>query len=141
MLALDLELVKFSSIFTFVSLRGRKMINKAFSKKLMLAVGILAALVILFTQAFQPETASFLSKIKANKTEKPTEAEKDVIIATPSEAVTSSQAVEVGDTDPSLIREIVLDEDHVAERPGIFKEFISVFFKTLFRVYISPQAP
>ena len=115
--------------------------NKAFSKKLMLLVGILAVLVILFTQAFQLETASFLSKIKVHKTEKSTEAEKNVIIAAPSEAVTSGQAVEVGDADPSMIREIVLDEDHVAERPGIYKAFLSDFFKTLFRVYISPQAP
>ena len=107
----------------------------------MLAVGILAALVILFSQAFQKETTSFLSKIKSHKTEKPAGADKDVIIATPSEAVTSSQAVEVGDTDPSLIREIVLDEDHVSERPGIYKAFLTDFFKTLFRVYISPQAP
>lgn len=107
----------------------------------MLTVGILAALVILFSQAFQPETTSFLSKIKANKTEKHAEAEKDVVIAAPSEAITSSQAVEVGDANPSLIREIVLDEDHVSERPGIYKTFISDFFKTLFHVYISPQAP
>ena len=119
----------------------RKMIKKAFSEKLMLVVGILAALVILFSQAFQQETTSFLSKIKEQKTEKQASAEKDVIIAAPSEAVTSSQAVEVGDTDPSLIREIVLDEDHVSEQPAIYQAFLSDFFKTLFRVYISPQAP
>ena len=117
------------------------MVKRAFSKKLMLAVGILAALIILFSQAFQHETSTFLSKIKAQKTEKASDTEKKVIIAAPSEAVTSEQAVEVGDTNPSLIREIVLDEDRASNLPEVATAILSDFFKTLFRVFISPQAP
>ena len=114
--------------------------KKAISKKLMLAGGILAAVVILFSQAFQKETHSFLSKIKTNQTEKQAETEKK-IVAPPADAVTSGQAVEVGDANPSFIREIVLDTDTTAKQPAIDKTIIADFFKTLFRAVISPQAP
>lgn len=106
----------------------------------MLAAGILAAAVILFSQAFQKETSSFLSKIRPT-TEKPVDAEKKVIAPAPADAVTSGQAVETGDTDPSFIREIVFDEKKSVEQPAIYQTIIADFFKTLFRVFISPQAP
>lgn len=117
------------------------MVKKAFSRKLMLAAGILAAMVILCSQAFQRETSSFLSKVKSDETEKPAETEKKIIVATPADAVTSSQAVEVGDANPSFIREIVIDEDRAREQPTIVKNLFSDFLKTLFRTFISPQAP
>ena len=103
--------------------------------------GILTALVILFSQALRHETSDFLSKIKAEQASKSTENDKAIIIAAPSEAVTSSQAVEVGDADPSLIREIVSSEKQSSGVPALCKTFLTDFFKTLFRVYISPQAP
>ena len=107
----------------------------------MLAAGILAALVILCSQAFQKETRLILSKISADKTEKQTEGEKKVISATPVDAVTSGQAVEVGDANASFIREIILDHDKDEKQPTFGKTIVVDFFKTLFRVYISPQAP
>lgn len=110
-----------------------------FSKKLMLAGGILAALIIIFSQAFHQEACSFLSKI--HKTEKPAEAEKKVIIATPADAVTSGPAVEVGDADPSFIREIILKEDQAQESHALPGIVASSFLRTLFRAIISPQAP
>ena len=119
---------------------GKVMQKKAFSKKLMLGAGILAAIVILCSQAFQQETDSFLSKIKETQTEKPAEAEK-IIVATPTDAVTSGQAVQVGDVNPSLIREIIQDEESTSAQPTIDKTILAEFFKTLFRVFISPQAP
>lgn len=107
----------------------------------MLAAGILAALVILCSQAFQEETHSFLSKINAEKSGKTAGTEKKVIVATPSDAVTSGQAVEVGDANPSFIREIVRDENKDSKQPTLDKTILIDFFKTLFRVIISPQAP
>ena len=107
----------------------------------MLMAGILTALVILFSQALRHETSDLLSKIEAEHTSKSEDKDKVVIIAAPSEAVTSSQAVEVGDADPSLIREIVSSEEQSSGTPAILKIFLTDFFKTLFRVYISPQAP
>ena len=61
--------------------------------------------------------------------------------AAQADAVTSSQAVEVGDANPSFIREIILDEDRAKEQPAIDKTIFSDFLKTLFRTFISPQAP
>lgn len=107
----------------------------------MLAAGILAAMVILCSQAFQKETRNFLSKIEADKTEKSANPEKKVIAATPSDAVTSGQSVEVGDADPSFIREIVLGDNTDAKQPAVNQSIVSELFKTLFRVFISPQAP
>ena len=117
------------------------MVKKEFSRKLMLAAGILAAVVILCSQAFQKETSSFLSKIEKDKAEKTTAPEKKVIVAAPADAVTSSQAVEVGDANPSFIREIIHGEDRAKEPPSIDQAIFSGFLKTLFRTFISPQAP
>ncbi len=116
----------------------------AISKKLMLVAGILAAIVILFSQAFEKEACQYLSKIKAgseNKTEKAADADKKIVVVPSSDAVTSSVAAEIEDTNPSLIREIVLNEDNISKLPVIGKKILSDFFKTLFRVVISPQAP
>ena len=115
--------------------------NKDFSKKLMLVAGILAAVIILFSQAFQKETCQLLSKIKSQKTEKTAEAEKKVIMATPVDAVTSGITVEVEDANASLIREIVHDENTTSKQAIVGKTLVTNFFKTLFRVVISPQAP
>ncbi|HRI77920.1 MAG TPA: hypothetical protein PLR06_00160 [Cyclobacteriaceae bacterium] len=106
-----------------------------------LIAGILAALVILFSQALRQETSNYLSKIKAEQDSQSAESDKDVIIVAPSEAVPSGQSVEVADADPSLIREIVPGEEVSSGAPRILKSFLTDFFKTLFRVYISPQAP
>jgi hypothetical protein len=117
------------------------MVKNSFPKKLMLAAGILAAAVILFSQAFQKETCGFLSRIKHEKTEKPVEAEKKTIIATPADAVTSGQAVEVGDTDATLIREIIFDEKDAPGKPFVDKATLINLITTFLRAVISPQAP
>ncbi len=115
--------------------------KKSISKNLMLSAGILAAMVILFSQAFQKETTTFLSKIKPVTTEKVPEAEKKAIVPAPTDAVTSGQAVKTDDASPSFIREIIFGEDKGAEQPAIDHTILADFFKTLFRVFISPQAP
>ena len=107
----------------------------------MLAAGILAVLVILCSQTFQKETASYLSRIRNNKTEKQADPEKKVIAATPADAVTSGQAVEVGDADPSFIREIIFGEENTADHPAVDQAILGEFLKTLFHTVISPQAP
>jgi hypothetical protein len=119
--------------------------KKAISKKLMLVAGILAAVIILFSQAFQKETAQILSRIGPEKAEakdcKPADAEKKVVIAASTDAVISGAAVQVQDTNPSLIREIIFKENSAASRTVILETVLVDFFKTLFRVVISPQAP
>ena len=115
--------------------------DKSIPKNLMLVAGVLAAAVILCSQAFEKETTLILSKIKSEQTEKSAEAEKKVIISAPADAVTSGPAAEVHDTNPSFIREIILDEDKPSKQPALAKAIFADIFKTLFRVVISPQAP
>ncbi len=117
------------------------MTKKQFSRNLMLAAGILAVIVILCSQAFQKETSSFLSKIRSDKTEKKAEGEKKVIIAAPADAVTSGQAVEVEHANPSLIREILFDEENSSKYPPVDQTILGNFFMTMLRAVISPQAP
>lgn len=106
----------------------------------MLVVGILAALVILLTQAFQSETHSILANAQAEKAGKPDQ-EKVVVVSAPSDAVTSSHAMETDGTAPSMIRELVPEEIQEKPTPAISKALMSDFLKALFRVFISPQAP
>jgi hypothetical protein len=119
------------------------MVKTVLSRKLMLAAGILAALVILFSQAFEKETNSLISRLKAPKTEKQDSSREDHKVITPAstDAVTSGQAVQTPDTDANFIREIVQEEQPNSETPSIHQTFLVDFFKTLFRVYIAPQAP
>lgn len=115
----------------------------AISRKLMLAAGILAAMVILFSQAFEKETSTLISRLKSTKTEKKDKAREDHKVITPAstDAVTSGQAVQTSDTDASFIREIVQEEQPASETTPVHQTFLVNFFKTLFRVYIAPQAP
>lgn len=115
--------------------------KKSLPKNLMLVAGVLAAAVILCSQAFEKETKSILSKIQSEKSEKPADAEKKIIVAAPADAMTSGPAAEVHHTNPSLIREIILDEDKPSKQPALYKTILADIFRTLFRVVISPQAP
>ncbi len=109
----------------------------------MLAAGILAAMVILFSQAFEKETCTLISRLKPAKTEKQDPAREDHKVITPAstDAVTSGQAVQTPETDANFIREIVQEEQPASETPSVHQTFLVDFFKTLFRVYIAPQAP
>src|SRR5436190_14853096 len=106
----------------------------------MLAAGIIAAVVILCSRAFEKETVSILSKIKTEESEKAKDAGNPVVKAAPADAVTSSPAAKVPDSDPTFIREIILDEDRPSKEPLIDRTIIAEICKTLLRVVISPQA-
>ena len=116
------------------------MTKRVIYRNTMLATGILAAVVILMSRAFHQEASSFLSKIKTEQTEK-TSGDQDALIAAPSDAVTSAPAAEKADTDPSFIREILLDDASDREPPTVDTTFLASFLKTLFRTVIAPQAP
>ncbi|NOT74623.1 MAG: hypothetical protein HOP08_06820 [Cyclobacteriaceae bacterium] len=119
--------------------------RKAFLRNLMLTGGILAAVIILFSQTFQAETRQFMSRIEAShakkNAEKSREGEKKVVIAAPADAVTPGVAAEMEDNNPSLIREIFYSDNGELKLSTVSKKLVTDFFKTLFRVVISPQAP
>jgi hypothetical protein len=116
-------------------------VKKPFPKQVMLAAGVLAAVVILCSQAFEKETVSILSKIKTEASGQSKEAGNPVIKAAPADAVTSSPSANVADSHPTFIREIIIDEDKTSKEPLIDKTIVAEIFKTLLRVVISPQAP
>lgn len=105
----------------------------------MLGVGLLAALITLMIQAFQPETNRLLDRARTEESQASGQDDARVM-ATPSEAVTSGQAVPTADSEPSEIGSV---NEPVKEEavPAIDKTLITSFLKTLIRVSISPQAP
>ena len=107
----------------------------------MLLGGLLSALTILFSQAFQQEAHAFLTKVKTEKTDASGGPEKKIVVAAPSEAVPSGQATDVSNSNPSFICEILPEDEHALEQPIVDKKVLTDFFKTLFRAFISPQAP
>lgn len=105
----------------------------------MVAAGVLAALIILFSPAFQRETSQFLTDAKA-KTEKPAESEKQ-FVALSSDAVTSGQAGQVETVNPFVIQEIIAETKRQTVLPIPRITLPAAFFRTLLRTVISPQAP
>ena len=101
----------------------------------MIAAGILAAVVIVFSQSYYQQAD--LAKKKDSDTK--TKSEK-VVISTPSDAVTSNTVLKLNNnTTPELQPAFSTKEA---------KSFVKVesrvfvnFFRTLFRVIISPNAP
>jgi hypothetical protein len=116
-------------------------VKKPFPKQLMLAAGILAALVILCSRAFEKETVSILAKIQSEQSGKTKDNSNPVVKAAPADAVTSSPAAKMPEAEPTFIREIIIDEDRPSKEPLIDRTIIADIFKTLLRVVISPQAP
>ncbi len=105
----------------------------------MIAAGVLAAMVILFSPAFQRETSQYLTKAHA-KTEKPVEQEKK-FVAVPSDAMTSGQAGEVETANPFVIQEIIAEPERKPIVPLPVLAIPVSFLKVLLRTVISPQAP
>lgn len=105
----------------------------------MVAAGIVAALIILLSPAFQREASQFLTKDNA-KTEKPGEAEKQ-FVAVPSVAVTSGQTGEVEAVNPFVIQEIIAEPERRTILPLPILAIPATFFRALLRTVISPQAP
>ena len=113
--------------------------SKRIGKSLMIAAGVVAALIILFSPAFQRETSQFLTKAKT-KSEKPVEHEKQ-FVAVPSDAVTSGQAGEVETANPFVIQEIIAEPERKTILLSLALSIPATFFRTLLSTVISPQAP
>ena len=111
------------------------------SKQAMVVAGIIAAVIILLSPAFQKEACLFLSDIKNDKDGKQVPEKEATVIKAPSDAVTSTQSCEIEDANPTVIREIILEEGQQPKHVTLSKAIFSSLFKTLFRTIISPQAP
>lgn len=106
-------------------------------RKLMIAAGLLAALIIVVSPAFQQETTRAMQEVKTDEKE----AEQGPkISAVSTEAITSPQAVQVEQANPFVIQEIITECDHPS--PFTIPVTLSVTaLTTLLRSVISPQAP
>lgn len=105
----------------------------------MVAAGVLAALVILLSPAFQRETSNFLSEAKA-KTDLPAE-EQDQFVAVHSDAMTSGQAYSVESVNPFVLQEVIVVEDRQVGPPVPGIAVLASLTRTLLSGVISPQAP
>jgi hypothetical protein len=105
--------------------------SKSFQRAFLLASGFCAVLVILLSQSFY-QTTVVPAKSKTDKTE--------VAIHAPSDVAAQGQAVELHHSQPSVQEEFVL-ADGKNEKAVFIQQIAAQFFKTLFRVIISPNAP
>jgi len=109
--------------------------SKSLQRTLLLASGLCAVIVILLSQSFY-QISSTPSKIT---TEKPSDT-KEVAIHAPSDVAAQGQSVELNNSQPSVAEELVLADDK-NEKAIFIQKIATNFFKTLFRVIISPNAP
>ena len=107
--------------------------TKSLQRAILLATGICAVLVILLSQSFY-KTGQSLAKAEKAKDKK------EVTIQAPSDVAAQGQAVELNDQQPSLLEELILSDKKQETVVFVQKTTIN-FFRTLFRVIISPNAP
>jgi hypothetical protein len=101
----------------------------------LLASGICAVLVILVSQSFY-QTSSITLKAKADKSKD----KKEVTIHAPSDVTSQGHSVELNEQQPSHVEEVISNGEKNEVVVFIRKTTVN-FFKTLFRVIISPNAP
>ena len=102
-----------------------------------MAVGILAVAVIVLTQSFYQPTHTTQKKVEG--TEQQGSSSKTVVSA-PSDVTNPTNGAAVHEHAPALIEEIAPSPKSEKISQVVRKTTIQ-FFKTLFRVFISPNAP
>jgi hypothetical protein len=113
------------------------MTTKALKRGFLMIAGILSVAVIVLTQSFyQPIEGSQ----KKAKTEQADQNSKDVFINAPSDMVPHGNTVAVNEHSPSLAEKINTTTEP-KKASVVVKKVVVTFFKTLFRVFIAPNAP
>lgn len=112
--------------------------NRSVIRKLMIVAGILAALTIVVSPAFQREATHIMMEAQASP-EKP--ADDTQVAAVSSEAITSPQAVQVESANPFIVQEIITEIELPAALPVPDLSFPASALTTLLKSVISPQAP
>ena len=108
----------------------------------MMIAGVLAAVVILFSQSFYHQAQSNIqSNSKKIATEQSSDKDADkAFITTPSDAVVNSSVENENVQIPSLLEEL-FTTDEEAQSVSIAPAVFANLFKTFFRAVISPNAP
>lgn len=104
----------------------------------MIVAGFLAAMTILLSPVFQQETRKALIEAQAKKDSKG-EDKQFVVVA--SDAMTTSQAVQVEPAKPFVVQEVITVPEHRSSTPVPAISFPVSVVTTLLRTVLSPQAP
>ncbi len=115
---------------------GLQMKTKSLQRAILLASGICAVLVILISQSFYQTSSAVLK----SKTEKSKET-KEVTIHAPADVASQGHSVELNEQQPSHVEEELVLSDKKNQIVVYLRKTTLNFFKTLFRVIISPNAP
>lgn len=104
--------------------------------------GILTALVIVLSQLFWFQAATFTKKVAETEQKKDAakEATQEAQISLPSSSLPSTNTVVV-EHDFSFIHEILFEKENSTEVSKSVLQTAGKFFQTLFRAIISPNAP
>lgn len=121
---------------TFVSLENMK--KRSFLRVLMVAAGILAAVTIVVSPAFQQEAERMVTELKADAG-LPDEGTQ--LAAVSSDAVTSPQAVQVEPANPFTVQEVIAEGERPSRFPVPDISLPVQALTKLLRTVISPQAP
>lgn len=107
--------------------------------------GIVTALVIVFSQFFYFQEAESAKKLTSSRSteqhEKQNKAHKKAFISLPSFSQQASTLADVHPKSPMYLFDIVFGESNDQERSQEVPISVGKFFQTLFRVFISPNAP
>ena len=101
--------------------------------------GVLAAVVILFSQSFYHQAQSNIKKI-ATEQSSDQDSDQAFIITAPSDAVVNSSVENENVQVPSLLEEL-FTTDQEAQSVSVAPAVFANLFKTFFRAVISPNAP
>ena len=107
--------------------------NKSLQRAFLLASGICAVLVILLSHSFYQNSNIALKTEKAK-------GQKEISIHAPSDVASQGHSIELNEQQPSQVQEIILSDEKNDIIVFVQKTTVN-FFKTLFRVIISPNAP
>jgi hypothetical protein len=118
--------------------------KKQVFRMILMITGILTVAIILLSQSFYGPVQNSPSKNKAARTEQSkkerrAEDQKKIIINAPADVV-ASQAVQLDENTPILLKTLTPDQEQTKTAFPEIKIFAS-YFRVLFRSIISPNAP
>jgi hypothetical protein len=112
--------------------------TKALKRRFLMIAGILSVVIIVLTQSYFQPTESLQKKAKTEQSTE--EQENQTFINAPSDMVPHGNAVAVSDS-PASVPEKTSNPNESNKSSVVVKKVLVTFFKTLFRVIISPNAP
>jgi ABC-type transport system involved in cytochrome bd biosynthesis fused ATPase/permease subunit len=115
-----------------------KMNDKALKRGFLMIAGILSVIVIVLSQSFYE--SSEIAHKKTTTEQEDNQSSTQTTISAPSDMVPHGNAVAINEDIPSAPEKIG-SKDEPKKIVSVTKKVFSTLFKTLFRVFIAPNAP